>query len=128
MRAPLTAGFAIAGAALLVVISLLKTRVSCRPQANAGGQSKYLLTTGWLALSRVISPLVVRWFAVVKLAKASLPEARLFISQSVSGLLLRHWLARQFLVLHRCVVDKRSHNRCRLLQVVGLNTIEHILV
>lgn len=41
---------------------------------------------------------------------------------------IRHWLSWQFLVSRRRIVDKSSHDCCRLLHVVCLNAIEHILV
>ena len=40
----------------------------------------------------------------------------------------RGWLARQLLVAHRSLVNKRRHDRRRLLHVVGLNPIKYVLV
>src|SRR3954452_14216607 len=43
-------------------------------------------------------------------------------------LLRRRRLARELLVTHGGVVEKRGHDRCCLFQIITLNAIEHVLI
>src|SRR5450432_4715365 len=84
---------------------------------------------------RSSSPTVGKASSIVSPAYEALPNNRATAparttetNESAASLPPRRRFAWQLVVTHCRVVEKRSHDGCRLFQVVALNTIEHVLI